>query len=108
QHARILRHGHDHLADGFRLGRVAQLDIVYSGHAVDDHAYLWAEAAFHLVQRVRRTLDGVVQQRSDQGRGVHAEVGDDGGDGQQVGDVRVAGQPELSRVQSFRRLVRPL
>ena len=50
------------------------------------------------VEGVVGVLDRVVQQRGDQGGGVHAQVGQDGRHRERVGDVRVAGLAVLPRV----------
>ena len=61
-----------------------------------------------LVERVRRVLDGVVQQRRAQRRRRHAELGEDRGHGQRVGDVRVAALAPLAGVQPLGEPVRAL
>ena len=43
QHAGVARHRHDHLADRLGLGRIAELDLVELGHAVDQLRDLGAE-----------------------------------------------------------------
>jgi hypothetical protein len=48
-----------------------------------------------------------VQQRGDQGRGVHAEFGQDLGDGEWVRDVLVAALAQLAGVQPLGDLVPP-
>jgi hypothetical protein len=71
---RVLGHRDDHLADRLGLRRVAELDLVELGDAVDEQRDLAAELAAHVLQRVVAVFDGVVQQRGGQRRGVHAEV----------------------------------
>ena len=59
-------------------------------------------------QRVVGVLDGVVQQGRAQRRLVHAQLGQDRGDGERVGDVGVAALAQLTLVQLLRRPVGPL
>ena len=87
---------------------VAERHLVQLGDAVDQVADLLAEVGGQRLQRVAGVLDGVVQQRGDQRGGVHAEVGQDVGDGQRVGDVRVAGAAQLVGVPLLGHLVGPL
>ena len=48
QHPRVLGHRDDHLADRLGLGRVAELDLVELGDAVDQQRDLAAEVGAHL------------------------------------------------------------
>ena len=98
EHPDVARHRHDHLADGLGLGRVAVLHLVELGHAVDHPGDLVAEVLPALLERVRRVLDGVVQQRRHQGRLRHADARQDRGDRQRVGDVGVAALAHLGAV----------
>ena len=98
QDARVAGHRDDHLADRLGLGRVAELDLVQLGDAVDQVRDLVAEVGAQPLQRVVGVLDGVVQQRRDQRRRVHAELGEDRRDGERVRDVRVAGLAVLALV----------
>ena len=95
QHPRVAGHRGDHLADGLAFGGVAQLDPVQLGHPVDEMAHLFAEFLGQRLERVAGVLDGVVQQRGHQSGGVHAQLGQDVGDGQRVGDVGIAGMAQL-------------
>jgi hypothetical protein len=61
QHPDVTGHGHDHLADGLGLGRVAVLDLVELGHPVDQLGDVRAELTAQLSQRVGGVLDRVVQ-----------------------------------------------
>ena len=103
QHPDVARHRDDHLADGLGLRGVAVLDLVELGHAVDELGDLVAEVRAQLLEGVRRVLDGVVQQRGDQGRLGHADVGEDRGDRERVGDVGVAALAHLGAVHLARR-----
>ena len=106
QHPRVPRHRDDHLADRLGLGRVAELDLLQLRDAVDEVGHLVAELRAQAVQRVVGVLDGVVQQRGDERRGVHAQLGQDRGDGERMGDVRIAGLALLPRVLGLGHLVR--
>ena len=98
QHARVAGHRDDHLADGLGLRRVAQLDLVQLGDAVDEVRDLLAEVGAQLLEGVVGVLHRVVQQGRDQRGGVHAQLGEDRRDGERVGDVGVAGLALLARV----------
>ena len=52
--------------------------------------------------------DGVVQQRGHQRGGVHAQLGEDIGDGQRVGDVGIPGMPHLVGVMALGDVIGPL
>ena len=99
QHPDVARHRDDHLADGLGLRGVAVLDLVELGDAVDEQRDLVAEVVAQLVEGVRRVLDRVVEQRRDQRRLGHADVGEDRGDRERVGDVGVAALAHLGAVQ---------
>jgi hypothetical protein len=90
QHPDVTGHGHDHLADGLGFGRVTVLDLVQLGYAVDQGGDVLAEVTAQLGQRVRGVLHGVVQQGRADRVGVHAQLGQDRGHRERVGDVRVA------------------
>ena len=105
QHAGIARHRDDHLADGLAFGGAAQHDLVQFGDTVDEVAHLLTELDGQRVQRVAGVLDGVVQQRRYQCRGVHAQLGEDVRDRQRVGDVGVPGAPHLGGVLGLGHLV---
>ncbi len=108
QHPRIARHGGDHLADRLAFGGAAQHHPVQLGHAVDKMADLFAEIAGQCIQCVAGVLDGVMQQGGHQRGGVHAQLGEDVGHRQRVGDVRVPGVPQLSGVPLLGDLIGPL
>ena len=106
QHARILRHRHDHLADGLRLGRRAERDLVQLGHAVDQFGHLGPEIAGEVVEGVVGVLHRVVQQRRHQRGGVHANFGADGRHRERVRDVRIPRFTENPLVQALRSGIR--
>ena len=117
EHPRVARHRDDHLADGLALrgarglrgvGALGRLDLVELGDPVDDDPDQLAELAGQPLETDLGVLDRVVQQRGGQGRGVHAEIGEDAGDGQRMGDVRIAGAPHLALVGLLGELVGPL
>ena len=68
QHPDVAGHRDDHLADGLGLRRLAVLDLVELGDAVDQRGDLLAEVAAQLVEGVVGVLDRVVQQRGDERR----------------------------------------
>ena len=108
QHPDVAGHRDHHLADGLRLGRLAVLDLVQLGDAVDQRGDVLAELAAQLGQRVGGVLHRVVQQRGADRLGVHAELGQDRRHRERVGDVRVAAAPLLVPVPVGGRLVGPL
>ena len=65
----------------------------------DEVARLVAEVRAQLVEGVRRVLDRVVEQRGDQRRLGHADVGQDGRHRQRMGDVGVAALAHLGAVE---------
>ncbi len=108
EHPDVARHRDDHLADRLGLGRGAVLDLVQLGDAVHQRRDVLAEIAPELGERVGGVLDGVVQQGGADRLGVHAELGQDRGDGQRVRDVGVARLALLVLVPVGRDLVGPL
>ena len=108
EHPGVTCHRDDHLADGLALGGAAQGHLVEFGHPVDEMTDLAAEIVGQRLQRVAGVLDGVVQQRGDQGGGVHAELGEDIGDRQRMGDVGVTRTAQLIGVALLGDIVGPL
>ena len=86
----VTGHGDDHLAHGLGLGDLAVLDLVQLGDPVDQGGDLVTEVGPQLVEGVGGVLHRVVQQGRAQRLVVHAQLGQDGGHGERVGDVRVA------------------
>ncbi len=108
EHPGVARHRDDHLADGLALGGRAEHDLVEFGDAVDEVRDLFTELGGELLERVPGVLDGVVEQCRDEGRGIHAEFGEDRRDRQRVGDVRIAGLALLAGVPFLGDVVRAL
>ncbi|OIQ80927.1 hypothetical protein GALL_373060 [mine drainage metagenome] len=98
QDADVARHRDHHLADGLGLRSLAEGDLVELRDTVDEHRNLGPEVGAELLERVVGVLDRVVQQRGDQRRRCHAELGENGGHGDRVRDVRVTALAELSAV----------
>ncbi len=98
----VLGHGHDHLADGFRLRGLAEADLVQLGDAVHQHGDFRAELGLQVIQGVGGVLDGVVQERRGQGGSAEPEFGQDGGHRHRVGDVGVPALALLAPVAAFR------
>ncbi len=101
QHADIVRHRQHQLAEVFRLlGALAEeFELRQLGHAIDQARDLVPEILPHVLERRQRVLDGVVQQRGDDGRHIHLQVGQDGGDFERMGKVRIARGAELLSVR---------
>ncbi len=98
QHPRIAGHRGDHFADRLALGGAAQHHSVQLGHPVDEMADFLAEFLGQRLQRVTGVLDRVVQQRGHQSRSVHAQLGENVGHRQRMGDVGVTGVSQLAGV----------
>lgn len=97
-HPDVVPGGDQHLAEGLRLRRRPEVDLLQFGHPVDQVGDFGAEPLGDLTQRQLGVLHGVVEQRGDQSRGAGAELGQDHGDGQRMGDVRLAALPLLAPV----------
>ena len=104
----VAGHRDHHLAHGLGLGGIAVLDLVQLGHAVDQLGDLVAELAAQLGEGIGGVLDGVMQQRGADRLVVHAELGEDRGHRQRMGDVRVAAVPPLAGMLRRGDLVRVL
>ena len=92
-HAHVARHGQQHLAEalGRRFLAVAELELVQLGDAFDQFGHVLAELGGDFVPAQRGVLDGVVQDRRDQGLHVQAQFGQHAGHRHRVGDVGLAG-----------------
>jgi hypothetical protein len=105
--AHVARHREQHLAEvlGLRdLGRL-ELDLVELRHPVDELRHRLAEGVRDLVLGNRRVLGDVVEQRRDQRLPVEVPVGEDLGDRQGMGNVRVSGLAHLAGVRGLREAV---
>ena len=105
EHADVLGHGDDHLADGLRLGTVAVFEFVELGHPVDEHGNFVTELVAQMVEGVLGVLHRVVQQRGGHGLRADAEIGEDLRHGDRVGDVRLAALALLPGVSPFGRVI---
>ena len=108
QHPDVAGHRDDHLAHGLRGRRLPVPDLVELRDPVDELGDLVAEVLSQGVERVAAVLDGVVEQRRGERRRGHAQVGEDRGHRERMGDVRLAGPALLVAVQVRGHLVRPL
>ena len=98
QHAHVLGNGEQQLAQVFGLGFLArdEVEALDLGQAVDDLADLGAEHLVDLGAGGVGILDGVVKQRHGDGGIVELEIGEDGGDFERMGEVRVTRSPCLA------------
>ena len=116
-HADVLGHGHQHLAQafgvqifrgrsavGFRAGR-AVVHARQLGNAVHQPGHVRAEAGLQFGYFDAAVLQHIVEQGCDDGVGVQVKTGKDGGGGQRVDDVRVAGLAHLPVVAPFGEVV---
>ena len=101
EHPHVTSHRHDHLADRRRLLLLAvgESDSIQLGDTVDECRHRLAVFFRHRLDREFGVLDRVVQQGSDHRLGVHSVPGQEVGDGERMGDVRLARLPALTRVQ---------
>ena len=98
--AQILGHGHEQLAEVFRLlglGR-GQLQVGQLGDAIDQLGHFDPEQARHLGIGRLRVFDGVVQQGRDDGGIVQPLFGQDGGNRNRMREVGLAGLAGLAFV----------
>lgn len=105
--ADVVTGGDEHLAERLGLGGGAVVDLLQLGDAVDEVGDLLAELLADLLEGHLGVLDRVVEEGGGQGRGLRAEFGEDEGDGERVGDVRLAALAELAPVGRLRQFVRP-
>ena len=100
-HAQVARHRQQHLAEAFgrRFLAVLELQLVELGDAIDQFRHGLAEFGGQGFQRQRRVLDGVVQDRRDQGLDVDLLLGEHAGHRDRMGDVRLAGPARLPGVR---------
>ena len=96
-HAQIARHRQQHFAEAFGGGflAAAEANLVELGDAVDELGHRRAELGGDLLGGELGVFERVVQDRRDDRLGVHAELGEDAGDGDRMGDVRLAALARL-------------
>ena len=94
----VLGHRDHHLAVvlGLRLLPALELDPRQLGDALDELGDLLAELGTNLVDRGRCVLDDVVQQRRGERRVVEAQLGEDLGDAERMGDEILAASSLLA------------
>ena len=97
-HAQVARHGQQHLAEALGRGflAIAEMQLVQLGDAIDQLGDRFAEFGGDLGLGQRRVLDGVVQDRRDQGFHVQPQLGQDLGHRDRMGDVGLAGLAGLA------------
>ncbi len=73
----VLGHGHEELAEGLGLGRLAALEVdaLQLGHPIDDGGYLFAEEFADVLQAGGGVLHHVVQEGGCYGDGVQLQIG---------------------------------
>ena len=99
-HADVLVHGHEHLADGCRLlvGEAFHLDAGDLGDTLDQLGDALAEQARDIAVGGFGVLNGVVKKRGAQGFDVHTQVGQNDGNLNRVSDERLAALAQLALV----------
>ena len=107
-HAQILRHREQHLAEalGLRFCRAVESQVIDLADAVDEQSDVFAKARLDLRERARRVLDDVMQQRRFDRACVEMQARENLGDGYRVSDIRLAAAPLLSFVRLCAELVR--
>ena len=100
-HAQIAHHREQHLAERLRLRFLAalELDLVELGDAVDELGDRRAEACCELFFGDRRVFYDVMQDRCDDGVGIDAQLREDVGGGDRMGDVGLASLAFLATVR---------
>jgi hypothetical protein len=100
-HADVAHHGEQHLAEalGLRLLATLELDLVELGDGIDQLGDVLAELLGDLFLGGRRVLDDVVQDRRDDGLGVHVQVGEHIGRGDGMRDVGLAREALLAAMR---------
>ena len=104
----VLGHRQQHLADvlGLLLLVAVGAELGQLRHAVDELGDLGAELLLDVGQAVLGVLGDVVEERGLDGDRVEAELGQDLGRGDRVGDVRLAGAAPLALVRRDREVER--
>ncbi len=97
QHAHVVGDGKQELAQILGLLRLLgdEVEFFELGQALDQDADVVAEQAFDFGAGGVGILDGVVQERRRDGGVVELELGENGGDLQRVGEIRIAGIAHL-------------
>ena len=92
EHADVVRHRQQELAEilGFAARLRTQLDLRELGDTVDQLRHFLAEEVLDLLQGGDRVLDRVVQQGGDDGGAIQAIFGQDAGNLERMGEVRIA------------------
>ena len=101
QHAHVGRDREQQLAQVFRLLRLArdEVELLQLGEAVDQRADCRPELLVDLGAGRCRVLDRVVQQRRHDRRVIELEVGQDRGDFERMGEIRIARGARLRPVR---------
>ena len=102
-HAQVLRHRDEQLAEVLRLLRLRrrELEVRELRDAVDQSGDLGAELALHLFTGGSRILDRVVEQRRDDGGVIQPLLGQDRRDRDRMREVRLARSPALALVHAL-------
>ena len=105
QHANVVRHGEQELAQilGLALAVGLRLDLRQLGDAIDQPADACAEQAVDLFLRRHRILDGIVQDAGGDGLVIQLEVGQDARHLDRMAEIRIARRPQLRPVRPHRK-----
>ena len=110
QHADIVRHGEQELAEilGGALALGLRLDLGELSDAVDHARDIVAEQALDVLGRGHRVLDRIVQDRGDDRLVVEMQVGEDAGHFDRVAEIGVAAGALLGAVRVDREDICPV
>ena len=100
QHADILAHGEQELAQVFRRALVLGhlLDLGKLGHPVDQPGHVAAEIPLDILDRRQRILDRIVKQRGGDRLLIELQIGHQTGDLDRMAEIGIAARPGLRAV----------
>ena len=103
--AQVTRHGHQHLAEVFRLRLLirGEFHLVELGQAIDQISNLATEFLGQFALAGSGVFQHIVQQRGDHRVGIHSPFDHGAGHCQRMGDVRLARQAPLTGMRARRK-----
>ena len=107
QHADVVRHGEQELAEvlGLALAVGLRLDLRQFGDAIDKPGDIGAEQRVDLLVSGDGVLDGIVENRRGDGLVVELQFGEDAGDFDRVTEIRVTTGAQLAAVRLDREYI---
>ena len=106
-HADIIAHGHEHLAEIMRLGlfQAFKLHLVELADAVHERGHALAEPALQGLLGGRRVFDHIMQHGGHEGLVIHVHLAQDARHGQGMMDIGLAARAFLPRVRPGAELI---